>query len=221
MWGERCLTARDASLSCHGMKREITLDALSALLASRKPAEMGALEGETRAAVALLLCWADPGSHIEILFIERPRHDGDPWSGHIAFPGGKVEPTDADPRAAAARETREEIGIDLASMANCIGQLDDQAASILPMIISGFVYSAPSTPPPVVLGDEVRSAFWFPLSELANPSRQTWHLDARSGSRHAAIDLRLPQIPLLWGVTYRLAIELLRLAGLSSPRHIR
>lgn len=195
------------------------LDALSAALASREP--LGAGRGGTRAAVSLLLHGAEADSHVELLFIERSRHDGDPWSGHLAFPGGKVEATDVDPRAAAARETLEEVGIELASIADFIGQLDDQSAFIHPMTVSGFVYGARASPPPLVLGHEVEDAFWFPLHELADPTRQTWHLDKRSGSKYAAIDLRLPRVPLLWGVTYRLVVELLRLAGLNSPRRIQ
>ncbi len=45
-----------------------------------------------------------------ILFIERPVYEG-VHSGQIAFPGGKIEKTDASTLAAALRETKEEIGV--------------------------------------------------------------------------------------------------------------
>ena len=45
-----------------------------------------------------------------ILFIERPTYDG-VHSGQIAFPGGKIEYTDASVLDAALRETQEEVGI--------------------------------------------------------------------------------------------------------------
>lgn len=49
----------------------------------------------------------------EVLFIKRAGRAGDRWSGHTALPGGKRDPQDADDVAAAIRETREEVGLDL------------------------------------------------------------------------------------------------------------
>ena len=196
----------------------LTLEALSRALASHEPLEAEA-DGRTRAAVVLLLC-PTTDAHVDLLIIERSRHESDPWSGHLAFPGGKVEPGDPNLRAAVARETREEIGIDLSAVATCIGQLDDESASIMPLIVSAFVYHVP-TFPPVVLGDEVERSFWFPLHDLGDPARQTWHLHGEGRSRYAAIDLRLPETPLLWGVTYRFVVQLLEIEGLSSQRRIR
>jgi 8-oxo-dGTP pyrophosphatase MutT (NUDIX family) len=60
-----------------------------------------------RAAVFILLT---PRAEPTVLMIRRA-HRGDPWSGHMAFPGGRVEPGDADALAAAYRETYEEVGI--------------------------------------------------------------------------------------------------------------
>ncbi|KAG5458036.1 MAG: hypothetical protein BJ554DRAFT_1822 [Olpidium bornovanus] len=48
----------------------------------------------------------------EILFIKRATRAGDRWSGHVAFPGGKQEPSETA-RQTAERETREELGLDL------------------------------------------------------------------------------------------------------------
>jgi len=51
--------------------------------------------GRRQAAVAMIL--RDAGPVPEVLFIERASHPGDPWSGHMAFPGGRVDPGDSDP----------------------------------------------------------------------------------------------------------------------------
>ena len=58
----------------------------------------------------------------EVLFIERAMRADDPWSGHMAFPGGRLEGGDDSARTAACRETREEVGLEL-SRAEYLGHL--------------------------------------------------------------------------------------------------
>ena len=58
--------------------------------------------------------WVQQGDP-EVLFIKRSARQGDRWSGHVALPGGRRDPTDKDDVAAAVRETREEVGLDLAA----------------------------------------------------------------------------------------------------------
>ena len=60
-----------------------------------------------RASVALIYR-RTAGGKTELLFIRRAHRAGDPWSGHMAFPGGRLQPEDPTPRAAAERETLEE-----------------------------------------------------------------------------------------------------------------
>ena len=155
---------------------------------------------------------------VELLFIERSEHPGDPWSGHLAFPGGRQEGSDSGARAAAERETREEIGIDLAA-GEYLGRLDDVGGQSIRVVVSAFVYAV-ETAGPLVLSDEVRQGFWVPTDRLAEPSRhlsQRFALAGRQDSRHPAVDLLGPGRPVLWGITYRLTRQLLGLAGLSLP----
>lgn len=49
----------------------------------------------------------------EVLFIKRASRVGDRWTGHVALPGGKRDPEDVDDKAAAIRETSEEVGLSL------------------------------------------------------------------------------------------------------------
>ena len=58
--------------------------------------------------------WVQKGDP-EVLFIRRASRHGDRWTGHVAFPGGKRDPEDVSDRAAAERETLEEVGLDLAT----------------------------------------------------------------------------------------------------------
>ena len=63
------------------------------------------------AAVAAVLRFGEKGP--EVLFIERAVKEGDPWSGQMAFPGGRTELKDKSSLDTARRETLEEIGFDL------------------------------------------------------------------------------------------------------------
>jgi 8-oxo-dGTP pyrophosphatase MutT (NUDIX family) len=163
--------------------------------------------GRGHAAVALILRWA--GSEAEVLFIERAQHSQDPWSGNLAFPGGRIEPDDGGARRAAERETLEEIGLDL-SRADYLGQLDDIVGAYLPVRVSCFVYVlAADAPFAAKLNHEVSQAFFFPLADLLDPTRHIntdihWNQGIR---RVPAIILFGPDRPLLWGITYRLICQ--------------
>ena len=75
-------------------------------LATHAPELVGS-EGHQRASVAVVL---REGAHsAEVLLIERAIFEGDPWSGHMAFPGGRMETEDDSTRITAARETFEEV----------------------------------------------------------------------------------------------------------------
>ena len=91
------------------------LDKIKATLGNYRPHIADTNQSTKKAAVAVILRPA-PGETLdstEILFIKRAERDGDPWSGHMAFPGGHMEPDDSDLKESAIRETKEEIGLDL------------------------------------------------------------------------------------------------------------
>jgi 8-oxo-dGTP pyrophosphatase MutT (NUDIX family) len=161
-------------------------------------------EGRRRAAVAMLLRERRGAS--EVLLIERARRAGDPWSGHMAFPGGRVDAADPSTRVAAERETLEEVGVSLAA-AEPIGRLDDlqghEASGHPTLVISGFVYHLPE-PAPLVINHEVEAAFWFPLAGLLEAER---HVERRFGPadeyRYPGLLVGEPERHVVWGLTYR------------------
>jgi len=157
-----------------------------------------------RAAVAAVLRDGEDGS--ELLFIERASRDGDPWSGHMALPGGRVEPGDADAFATAERETWEEIGLDL-SGAERLGQLDDLHGGARQITVSAHGYWLDGERPPLVLNHEVADALWVPLSELADPSRFIVYQYPRNpGQTFPGILVHGDRV--VWGLTLRLLTDL-------------
>jgi 8-oxo-dGTP pyrophosphatase MutT (NUDIX family) len=197
------------------VKDTATIDDIAAALVGRcaQSADPGP---QGHAAVAIIL-HAAVAAEPRVLIIERAPYDGDPWSGDLAFPGGRLEPDDADARAAAERETLEEVGLDLAD-ARMLGRLDDRAARVLPLMVSAFVYAI-LTPPELQLSDEVSDACWVPVAHLVDPNRQCEHHQHGEAEvhRYPAVDLFGPRKPLLWGVTYFFLCALLREVGHELP----
>lgn len=162
------------------------------------------------AAVAMILREGENG--LELLFIRRALHDGDPWSGNIAFPGGKAEPGE-DPRQTAERETLEEIGIDL-NRAIYLGRMQDVRGSYLPIIVSCFVYWLSDPSQEIIANGEVNDTFWANLDDLYDFERHLIATVSFGGDEleAPAVALPWPDAPVLWGLTYRLAISFLEMA---------
>ncbi len=180
------------------------------------PVTISPQDAPQRAAVAAIL---QPGRDCpEVLLILRAEMAGDPWSGQIAFPGGRVEKTDSSSRAAAERETFEEIGINLPKSSLYLGRLHDLHAHArlqrLPMAISPFVYwlEAPVSPQ---VSPEVQEVLWVSLLHLFD-SRHRCTVDYARGDTR----LELPGIrvgsSVLWGLTLLMLTDFLERIS-SSP----
>jgi 8-oxo-dGTP pyrophosphatase MutT (NUDIX family) len=193
------------------------LDDIARALAGHRPRELSA-EGKRLAAVAMVLRARDAGA--EVLFIERARHEHDPWSGHMAFPGGRVDPSDRHPRAAAERETHEEVGIGLAG-AQYVGRLPDLAgrgaAKQHGLVISGHVYVLEQDAPLAIDRSEVETAFWFPLRELHDPERHVPHTTPGMDVEFPGILVGEPGRHVVWGLTYRFLEEFFGIVGAPLP----
>lgn len=159
-----------------------------------------------RAAVAAILT---PGRRL--WFIRRADRLGDPWSGHLAFPGGRQQPEDRSPLAAAMRETMEEVGVDLRE-GELLGQLDDlRSRPMTRLVIRPFVFRMPEVPAwrP---NEEVAEVLSLPLEDLLQGQ-------GRGDMRYPPIvGMRLPRVDFqghrLWGLTLHMVDDLLhRLDG--------
>lgn len=176
---------------------------------SRRDPVTASPEGRSEAAVAVLL--APGATGLDVLFIRRAERDGDPWSGQMGLPGGRREDADADLVATAVRETREEIGVDLAG-ADLLGQLDDLAPTIqhLPrMLVRPYVFALPDQPP-FTLSDEVALTVWTRLAGLPGTMVEE-QLRIREWTRRVQ-GYRLGD-HLVWGMTERILTPFLGMIG--------
>jgi 8-oxo-dGTP pyrophosphatase MutT (NUDIX family) len=139
-------------------------------LASHHPTEAVHLRAR-RAAVALILRLGTSGEP-EIFFIQRAEYEGDPWSGQVAFPGGREEEGDPNLVVTAIRETFEETSLDLDRIGDVIGQLDDLRPFTIQLpavIVRPYVFLiGPHSEP--TLSAEVADCFWVPVRSLRDDS---------------------------------------------------
>lgn len=171
-----------------------------------------------RAAVALIL--AERDGAVELLLIERAQRDNDPWSGHIAFPGGRRDPGDVDPVATAMRETHEEVGIDLGAAGEVLGRLDELRAVArhrpLDLVITPVVFALRE---PVALHPnprEVESAVWVPLAHLASAEARATYTRAYEDGPSEFPALRFERYT-IWGLTHRMLEHFLELIRHDGP----
>ncbi len=122
-----------------------------------------------QAAVMLPLVMRD---ELTLLLTQRTAHLST-HSGQIALPGGKIDPTDADPTAAALRETFEEIGIPPDRI---------EVLGTLPVYVTGTSFIVTPVVGLVEPGfelvpnaQEVDDVFEVPLSFLMNPMHHRRH----------------------------------------------
>ena len=184
---------------------------LRATLASRRAVEADEEPGVRKAAVALIFRAGQDGSP-ELLFIKRAEYPGDPWSGQIAFPGGREESGDSSLLETATRETREETGIDLAREGMVIGVLDDLRPRTvrLPAVVVRPFVAVLERSEPLELSPEVALAFWIPFGTLAH--KEAWREDTVV-ARGVQINARVfrHEDHVIWGMTERILAQLLEL----------
>jgi len=181
-----------------------TLDTVRQALARHQPQWVEPQPHHSQAAVALVLA-GDPD--LSLCMIRRSERPDDPWSGHMALPGGRAAPDDPHPEAVAERETFEEVGLALAPE-HRLGPLSHVPVRLggggdYRMVLSPFVYYLgpdllPFHPDPA----EVAEAFWIPLSYLWDPANAgpiEWQREGRP-LLYPAIRFRGHAI---WGLTFR------------------
>lgn len=138
----------------------------------------------------------------DVCFIRRAEREGDPWSGHVAFPGGRAEPGDPSAHAVAERETHEEIGLSLQE-SHRVGTLPLMAKVRRGITLFPFVYfvdHSTRAQATVRMPEEVASVFWVPMRHLFDPDAVTQLDYSLDGN-----DLTFPGVRfdehIIWGLT--------------------
>ena len=164
-------------------------------------------EVEAWAAVAILL--REEIDDYETLLVKRAVLSGDPWSGDMAFPGGKKTPGDKTLRDTVVREVHEETGIDLDAL-TYIGALPVLFSSIQPnRDVLPIVYLYEGRPE-IVLNSELTAYRWVHLTELRT-GRMTAIVKGWQGEVFKIGD------DIVWGLTYRMLDNLLKLLDEANP----
>jgi len=116
----------------------------------------------------------------EALFIKRASRKGDRWTSHIALPGGKRDPEDADDRAAAVREAWEEVGLDLQRYSIECGNLPQRLVTthwgkkpLMVLCPYVFLLTTNHVPPLRLQPTEVAATHWVPIRSLLSPRQRT------------------------------------------------
>jgi 8-oxo-dGTP pyrophosphatase MutT (NUDIX family) len=163
-----------------------------------------------RSAVAIILRQTEQG--VEALMIKRAEFEGDPWSGHMAFPGGRLEPEDSTSLATARRETLEEIGFDTHQHSDYLGRLSDVTARTRKgpqaMVVSPYLFQANSIPELVLDEEEVADVLWVPLQHFANhQNREVMDWDVRG--KPITLPCYFYQQERIWGLSLMMLDELI------------
>ena len=167
-------------------------------------------EGYTKASVAVVLNTVNEKPNV--LFIKRTENPGDSYSGHVAFPGGKMSEADSNPLDTAVRETVEEVGINLNDNSICIGRLDD----LKPLnpngpkfIVSPFLFILQNDIIVEINKDEVEQYMWITLEHLSDVNNMRIRYKQR-GKETIEDYVYSYRSFLIWGMTGRIINSLLK-----------
>jgi 8-oxo-dGTP pyrophosphatase MutT (NUDIX family) len=176
---------------------------------ARNEGPSSGLPTKKSAGVAVIIL-EDPGDGDEVLLITRAERQGDPWSGHVSFPGGMVDPGDRSFKETAMRETAEEVGIDLSpEHATFLGYMHEFRVRTRGVRVVPSVFRI-ATAPVVTLNAEATSHAWVPLRLLARDDARAAYVVRREGSGE---ELTFPSFVyrefVIWGLTERILSAIL------------
>ncbi|OGD53988.1 hypothetical protein A3K81_00560 [Candidatus Bathyarchaeota archaeon RBG_13_60_20] len=155
------------------------------------------------AAVAILV--RPTTDDLEFFLVKRAEALGDPWSGDMAFPGGKKTPGDRSLMDTVAREVREETGIDL-DASRAVGFMEPLFSNMRKTLcVQPIIYRLDETPE-VFLNDELTNYLWAPLTALRSSRTQATVKGWKEPVFRVGGEV-------VWGLTYRMLEKILEMLG--------
>ena len=149
-----------------------------------------------------------------MLFIKRREYVTDLFSGHMAFPGGKMQKGDESKLETAIRETLEETGIDLKKSGRILGELDD-VSPVNPKanhyIVTPYLALVRENTR-VKPNEEVAEFVWIPLSDFRNEKTFEIRVIEKYGIKLEDFTFHY-QNYVIWGMTARILRQFLSLVG--------
>ena len=163
-------------------------------------------DGDQVEAVVAILLWDEPRRGLQTLLVQRAEREGDPWSGQIGLPGGRVKQRAETPRTALHREVKEEVGIKLEEVGVELGSLSvGHPMRRMEMRVQPWVYGL-RVKPRVSIGSEIADSFWVNLAELRSKMKMV-EITIRNEPR--SVESFVVEGKIVWGFTYRVLTELL------------
>jgi 8-oxo-dGTP pyrophosphatase MutT (NUDIX family) len=181
---------------------------LASVVSRLEARDATASDDNARAAVAAIFRAPTDHEEAQVLLIRRAEREGDPWSGHIAFPGGKRDASDTSLFVTALRETQEEVGLDLERHARLVTRMPSVPALTRSktggMLVTPFIFALDKPEDhELVFSAEVAEAYWVPIGPMARGEIATTF-----PYRHEGTLLQLPaflvQERIVWGLTHRM-----------------
>ncbi len=160
---------------------------------------------------AVMIVLKQSGPNYSMLFIKRPENERDPFSGHMAFPGGRMESEDRGKDETAIRETIEEVGVDVHKSGRILGSLDD----VIPnnprarnYIVTPYVSLLHEDVVMTLDPGEVEKALWVPMQHLIDDKNTEIRMRERGGRLVKDYVYNYEQY-IIWGMTGRILHQFL------------
>jgi 8-oxo-dGTP pyrophosphatase MutT (NUDIX family) len=164
------------------------------------------LLGLPKAAVCMMLRQDRSGCALDVLLVKRRVSESDPWSGHVAFPGGRGKESDGDLFNTAKREVKEETGIDIGSC-ELLGTLDDTFPGNKSLCVTPFVVLTNESTEVSIDANEITDHVWIPLDFFIERKNSSQMKVKRFGVDQVFTSYKYNESYVVWGMTLRLIDE--------------